>query len=232
MAAAVTVGNRVGSGLAMIGAPLLLLVASALGPPHTASEHLPDQLPHIAANPDRFLAFTLVGLLAVTLHVPAVLGMAHLLRRESPLLALSGAALVVVGSLSLAVVQGVQLVEHQMIHRSADRDQMVALLQRVEGGLGLKIVLGGLLLGFFLGWVVLCYGFLSTRVVPRAIPIAILVSLPINAVGQELLSRLFFLIGVGWLGVLVVVARNRDWTQSDLGLNRRRTTPGGGPGRS
>ena len=92
MAAAVTVGNRVGSGLAMIGAPLLLLVASALGPPHTASEHLPDQLPHIAANPDRFLAFTLVGLLAVTLHVPAVLGMAHLLRRESPLLALSGAA--------------------------------------------------------------------------------------------------------------------------------------------
>lgn len=212
MAAAVTVGNRVGSGLAMIGAPLLLLVASALGPPHTASERLPDQLPHIAANPDRFLAFTLVGLLAVTLHVPAVLGMAHLLRRESPLLALSGAALVVVGSLSLAVVQGVQLVEHQMIHRLADRDQMVALLRRVEDGLGLKIVLGGLLLGFFLGWVVLSYGLFSTRVVPRAIPIAILLSLPINAAGQELLSRLFFLIGMGWLRVLVVAARNRDWT--------------------
>ncbi|MDQ3737597.1 MAG: hypothetical protein M3337_00325, partial [Actinomycetota bacterium] len=153
-------------------------------------------------------------------------------RRERPLLALSGAALVVVGSLSLAVVQGVQLVEHQMIHGSADRDQMVALLQRVEDGLGLKIVLGGLLLGLFLGWVVLSWGFFTSRVVPRAIPILILVSLPINAVGQELLSRLFFLIGVGWLGVLVLVARDRDWTQSDLGLNRRGPTPGGGAGRS
>lgn len=214
MTAGVTAGARVGSGLAMIGAPLLLLVASALGPPHTASEHLSDQLPHVAADPDRFLAFTLVGLLAVTLHVPAVLGMAHLLRHAKPLLALTGAALVVVGSISLAVIQGVQLVEHQMIHRSADRDQMVALLQRVEGGLGLKLVLGGLLIGFFLGWVMLSCAIFASRVVPRAIPIFILVSLPINAVGQELLSRIIFLIGLGWLGILVVVASDGDWRKA------------------
>lgn len=223
MAAGVTDGARVGSGLAMVGAPLLLLVASVLGPPHTASEHLADQLPHVAADPDRFLAFTLVGLLAVTLHVPAVLGMAHLLRHRRPLLGLTGAALVVVGSFSLAVVQGVQLVEHQMIQRSADRDQMVALLQRVEGGLGLKMVLGGLLLGFFVGWVILSWGFFASRVVPRAVPIFILVSLPINAIGQELLSRLFFLIGMGWLGILVVIMRDADWTQGGLGAESPRS---------
>ncbi len=190
---------RIGSGLSMILAPLLLLASSALGPPHRVSRHLADPLPHIAADPDRFLASVLVGLLWLALLVPAVLGIARLLHGPRPLLALSGTALVVAGILSSAVVQGVQLVQHQAVHATADREQMVELLQRLEGGIGLRVIFVTLILGLLLGWVILSAGLLGTRVVPRAIPAAVLVSVALNFAGLELLSRLFFLIGLGWL---------------------------------
>lgn len=211
----VRVLRRVGSGLSMILAPLLFLVSSALGPPHSASRRLADPLPHIAADPDRFLAFALVSLLSLALFVPAVLGVAHLLQHRRPLDALAGASLAVVGLLCLAVIQGIQLVQHQMVHPAADRQQMVALLQRLEGGIALKFIFGGLLVGLFLGWVILSAALFATRVVPRAIPASILVSLVINFVGLEMLSRLVFLIGLGWLGVVVLVRRDDAWVAAE-----------------
>ena len=207
--------GRVGCGLAMMVAPLLLLVSSALGPPHRASRHLADPLPHIAADPDRFLASVFVGLLSLALLLPAVLGIAHLLLPGRPALALTGAALVLVGVLSLAVVHGVQLAQHQMVHTTADRDQMVALLQRLEGGIGLKVIFVGFFLGLFVGWVILSVGLFTARVVPRAIPVSVLISLLLNFFGLELLSRLFFLLGLGWLGVVVVSMRDDAWVLAE-----------------
>jgi len=50
-------------------------------------------------------------MLSFALFIPAVLGVAHLLREQRPLLALSGAALAVIGILSSAVIHGVQFVQ-------------------------------------------------------------------------------------------------------------------------
>ena len=215
--------GRVGCGSAMIVAPLLLLVSSALGPPHRASRHLADPLPHIAADPDRFLASVFVALLSLTLLLPAVLGIAHLLLPGRPALALTGAAFVLVGVLALAVVHGVQLVQHQMVHTTADQGQMVALLQRLEGGIGLKVIFVGFSLGLFLGWIILSVGLFATRVVPKAIPVSVLISVLLNFAGLELLSRLFFLLGLGWLGVVVVSMRDDVWVLADSGDGERST---------
>ncbi len=205
-----TAVRRVGFGLSMILAPLLWLVSAALGPPHRVSKHLADGLPHIAANPDRYLAATLIGVLSFALFVPAVLGVAHVLRERRPLLALSGAALAVVGILSSAVIHGVQFVQQQMIDVAADRGQMVALLQRTEEGIGLKVIFAGFILGLLLGWLILSAALFVTRVVPRAIPVLIVVSFMVNVVKPDLgiVSRLFFLIGLGWLGGLVLRTRH------------------------
>lgn len=207
--------HRVGAGLSMILAPLLWFASSALGPGHEASQHLAGVLPHIATDPDRFLASVLFGLLSLVLFVPAVLGVAHVLHRRIPLLALAGAALVLVGILSLAVLHGVQLVQHQMIQGTADRQQMVALLQRLEGGIGLKVIFVGLFLGLFLGWVILAAGLLLTRAVPRAIPLSVLSSLVLNFTGLERISRLLFLIGLAWLGALVLVTQDDRWISAE-----------------
>ena len=124
-----------------------------------------------------------------------------MLREQRPLLALSGAALAVVGILSSAVIHGVQFVQQQMIDVAADRGQMVALLQRTEAGIGLKVIFVGIILGLLLGWLILSAALFVTRVVPRAIPVLIVVSFMVNIVKPELgiVSRLFFLIGLGWL---------------------------------
>jgi hypothetical protein len=206
----VTALRRVGSGVSMIVAPLLLLTSSALGPPHRASQQLADELPHIAANPNRFLTFVLVSLVAQALLVPAVMGIAHLLRGRRAILALIGMALTMVGILSYAVVHGVQLVQQQMVH-AADQEQMIALLQRLEAGIGLKAIFLVFILGLFLGWVILSIGMFTTPLVPRAVPISVLASLVLNFAGLELLSRFFFLVGLAWLGVAVVTMPDEVW---------------------
>ena len=135
-----------------------------------ASKHLADALPHIAADPDRYLAATLIGVLSFALFVPAVLGVAYVLREQRPLLALSGAALAMVGILSSVVIHGVQFVQLQMIDVAADRGQMLALLARAETGIGLKVIFAGFILGLLLGWLILSAALFATRIAPRAIP--------------------------------------------------------------
>jgi hypothetical protein len=215
MRGGVTALCRYGSGVSMILAPLVWLASSALGPSHQESRTLAGSLPRIAADPDSFLAFILLGLLSHALLIPAVLGVAHLVKGRRPTLGFTGAALVIVGILCLAVVEGVQLVQHQMIHPAADREQMVALLQRLEAGIGVKVVFLVMLLGLFLGWVTLSVGLFRTRLVPRAVPASVLASLMLNLVGLEILSRVVFLIGLAWLGVVVLKMRDEAWLASE-----------------
>jgi hypothetical protein len=200
---------RLGSGVSMIVSPLLWFASSVLGPGHEASRHLADMLPPIAADPNRFLVSVLLGLVSLAVLLPASLGLAHLLRQRMPVLALSGAAFVLIGVLSLAAVQGVQLVQQQMVDVTADKEQMIALLHRLESGIGLKVIFAGSF-GLFLGWIILSAGLFLTRLVPRAIPVLILASLGLNLFGLERVSRLLFLLGLGWLGLAIMV-RQEIW---------------------
>jgi hypothetical protein len=102
-----------------------------------------------------------------------------------------------------------------MVHAVADRGQMIALLHRLEGGIGLKVLFVGSF-GLFLGWVIMSAGLFATRV-PRAIPISVLASLVLNFVGFERVSRLLFLFGLGWLGALVVVRQDDGWEPAEAG---------------
>ena len=72
--------RRFGLGGSMILAPLVWLFSSVLGPSHQESRTLAGPLNRIAADPNRFLAFILLGLLSHALLIPAVLGIAHLIK--------------------------------------------------------------------------------------------------------------------------------------------------------
>ena len=89
MRGGVTALCRFGSGVSMILAPLVWLASSALGASHQESRTLAGSLPRIAADPDSFLAFILLGLLSHTLLIPAVLGVAYLVKGRRPTLGAS-----------------------------------------------------------------------------------------------------------------------------------------------
>ena len=89
MRGGVTALCRYGSGVSMILAPLVWLASSALGPSHQESRTLAGSLPRIAADPDSFLAFILLGLLSHALLIPAVLGVAYLVKGRRPTLGAS-----------------------------------------------------------------------------------------------------------------------------------------------
>ena len=61
----------------------------------------------------------------------------------------------------------------------------------------------------------LSVGLFRTRLVPRAVPASVLSFLMLNLAGLEILSRVVFLIGLGWLGVVVVKMRDEAWLASE-----------------
>ncbi len=54
-------------------------------------------------------------------------------------------------------------------------------------------------------------GLLGTRLIPRAVPASVLASLMLNFAGLEILARVVFLIGLAWLGVVVLKMRDEAW---------------------
>ncbi len=202
---------RIGSGASMILAPLLWLTSTALGPRHDDSQHLADALPHIAADPDRFLAFILLGLLSHVLFIPALFGVAHLVKGPRRVLAHLGAALVTLGVFCLVVIEGIQLVQHQMIDPAVNREEMASLLKRLEAGTGMKVVFGIMLLGLLAGWVTMFVGVLGTGLVPRLVPASFIVHLVLSLAGQDVLSRVVLVLGFSWLGVVVLRMTDEGW---------------------
>ena len=93
---------RVGTGWALIGAPLLFLVDNLMHPKELTRGNELEQVRLIADSYDRWQAAHAIGFVAIIAFAPAVLGLAFLVRRRQPTLGLVAGALAVAGLLGLA----------------------------------------------------------------------------------------------------------------------------------
>ena len=93
---------RLGTGSALILAPLLFLVDNLLHPKELTRGHELEQVGLIADSYDRWQAAHAIGFLAILAFAPAVLGLAFLVRRRQPTLGLVAGALAIAGLLGLA----------------------------------------------------------------------------------------------------------------------------------
>ncbi len=91
---------RQGTALAVVGAPLLFLIANVLHPEEFALDHEREQLAEIAANYTTWQVAHFLTFGAVVVFAAAVLGLAYLVRRRQP------AAGLVFGGLALAGLFG------------------------------------------------------------------------------------------------------------------------------
>jgi len=95
---------RVGTATALIVAPLLFLLDNLIHPKEVARGNELEQVRLIADAYERWQAAHVIGFLAIIAFVPAVLGLAFLVRRRRPGYGLLAGALALAGLLGLAAV--------------------------------------------------------------------------------------------------------------------------------
>jgi hypothetical protein len=95
---------RLGTAAALVVAPLLFLIDNLLHPEELERGNEAEQLAIIADAYSRWQGAHLLGFLAILAFVPAVLGLAFLVRRRRPGLGLVGGGLALAGLIGLAAV--------------------------------------------------------------------------------------------------------------------------------
>src|SRR3954464_12907235 len=110
--------------LALILAPLFALASAAVAPALKTDEGA--QLDVIAQHPDRWYWFTLLLLIGSILLVPALLGIAAVVRQRSRRLGDLGGGLAVLGAVVAIGDVMSQFVSWQMVAKGADHAQMAA----------------------------------------------------------------------------------------------------------
>lgn len=127
-------GAATAMGIAMVAAPLAMLISTVIHHPHTGEGG--SWLGSAMVSPARFYVAHLLVLVAAALMVPVALGLVAMLRERRPALAYAGAGLTLLGALGIGTLVGMDMIVWQMTDPGADREQMAALIDRVSGSPG------------------------------------------------------------------------------------------------
>ncbi len=173
----------------------------------------------IAAPADRQYWAHVLGLFALALAIPAILGAMHMLKARRPALGHVGAGLALFGVVSLAAIVGTEFVVWQAAKAPAtDTAAMTSLIGRIIDSPGM-ILLYLLALALPLGLLVLGIGLYLARAAAAweaalvAIPFAVGIVSEI-AYGPRIIpmvTSILFLIGLGSIGRRVLTESDEEW---------------------
>jgi hypothetical protein len=204
---------RLGTAAALVVAPLLFLVDNLLHPKEVARGNEVEQVVLISDAYTRWQAAHVIGFLAILAFIPAVLGLAFLVRRRQPTLGLLAGALGLAGLLGLAAVitidgfawgiAGELAANSSLGPRGAA--EVLSDLQGSEWALPYYLTP----LGFIVGMLMLAVGAARQGAVPA--PAAAVLGLAVLMVGTEtaIVSNAYFITGAAVFlvgGVLVAAA--------------------------
>lgn len=211
------------AGAAMIVMPLVFVLAELL---HARFQtEAAKQLTAVADNTGRWYAAHALILLALALAVPAFLGLVHLLGRGRAALGHLSLVAFVPGLIAIAAIVGMELVLWQMAQPSANRDEMVALAERINESAGVVPVFLVALL-FPLAWLLIGIGLYRARTVPAWTAVLIALSQPIGFIGElaggpkalAVLAQLVFALGLIPVGIRVLRQSDGDWGPDRLSV--------------
>jgi hypothetical protein len=205
--------RRTVAGTCLIAAPLAGLAGTLIGP--ESETDAADQLAAIADNQDAFVITTVIGMVALVLLLPAVLGLLHLLRDRAVALGHLGGSLALVGIVGLAALQGLGVVLAETVTGDAEREQMVELVERVEDNAGFIVVLLMFLVGLNLGLILLAAAPWRAQVAPAWVALAVVASVIVLFLGTDkILGAIGFAllaVAFGWVGRAVLARSDDDW---------------------
>jgi hypothetical protein len=210
---------RLGTAAALVVAPLLFLVDNLLHPKEVARGNEIEQVQLIADAYTRWQAAHLIGFLAILAFVPAVLGLAFLVRRRQPTLGLLAGGLGLAGLIGLAAVITIDGfswgIAGELSANSPLGPQGAAeVLSDLQGSeWALPYYLAPV--GFIVGMLMLAAGAARQDAVPA--PAAAVLGLAVLMVGTEtaIVSNAYFIAGavvflVGGVLVALAVLRMSD----------------------
>jgi hypothetical protein len=210
---------RLGTGWALIVAPLLFLVDNLMHPKELTRGHELDQVDLIADSYSRWQAAHAIGFVAILAFAPAVLGLAFLVRRRQAGYGLVAGALAISGLLGLAAAITIDgfawgVAGELSTNPEVGRDGAAAALKELQGS-GWSYVYYLAPLGFIVGMLMLAVGSARQGAVPSWA--AALLALAVLMVGTEtaIVSNAYFIAGatvllVGGAAVGLTILRMSD----------------------
>lgn len=219
------------AGLALIVAPLLLLLATLIGP--DLSSDPAKRLPEIADNEARYIASGYLFLVAAWVFVPGLIGLWHLFRGPRVTLGQVGAGLVLLGVITTIAFFGFGAYEYEAAQPGLDRAQMAQLADNVdESGVTTPLFIVTFLVGIGIGSLIVAWSLWRRRLVPPWVPAAIVVgtilgafsedSVAVGAIGFALL-----VVGFGSVGLKLLSMSDDEWEH--LGRAPAPAEPPAGP---
>ena len=206
--------ERVGFGLLMIGAPILMLGAAFIHPPHSI-ESGPEYYHAAHDHTTAFYVSHTLFILAAVLFVPAVVGLARLVHRSHPKAAFWGVVLTLMGFIGYGAMDGMDYMTWVAGNPASGLDPKV-MQQFIDTALNSPAVMIPVLLIFSLlpiGLIVLAVGLHRAGVLPTWL--AVLMPVGMAGVAGALdyrpllvLSALFLLASFGTVGVRLLRAPN------------------------
>jgi hypothetical protein len=203
------------AGMCMVAAPLFALAAYVIIPKLHTDEAA--QLGSIAADPDRWMAASILSALAIAGALVATLGVMHMLRERRPAHAAIGGTLAFIGLAAWLVQTGAGMTLWQMASDGVQPAD-VAAYQGLMDAFSSTLILFWLPALTAAGYVVLAHGLFAARAVdwwmaaligiaPVVLVVAALTaSAPVGIAGAALL-----LVGLGSTGLMVLRETDADW---------------------
>jgi hypothetical protein len=204
---------RLGTAAGLVVAPLLFLVDNLLHPKELARGNEIEQVVLISDANTRWQAAHVIGFLAILAFVPAVLGLAFLVRRRQPTLGLLAGGIGLAGLLGLAAVITIDgfawgIAGELAANSSLEAQGAAEVLSDLQGSeWALPYYLTPL--GFIVGMLMLAVGAARQGAVPA--PASAVLGLAVLMVGTEtaIVSNAYFIAGAAVFlvgGVLVAAA--------------------------
>jgi Domain of unknown function (DUF4386) len=216
--------GRTLAGIALIAAPLLFLLGSAIDP--AWAEDTDEYLSEVAADKGLYLLAGILNLVGALLLIPGLLGVIHLLRRRRVTLGQVGAALVMVGAVAIASTYAISVIEIVGTGDEFDRGQVVSLLDEAEESGEAAPIFVMFLLGLVLGSILLAIGLWRQKAVPVWVPIVLVLSSVAGFVAGDsqassLISSAILAAALIAIGLRILAVSDDDWERWEVLADER-----------
>jgi hypothetical protein len=202
------------AGLSLILAPLLMLLAVAIGP------HLGDdggeRLAEIAHNEGRYIAGQYLLLVGAWAFVPGLIGLWRVFRGPRVTLGQVGAGLVLTGFTGTIAFFGFGAYEFEAAQPDLDRAQMAQLADNVnDSGLMIPMIIITFVVGIAIGSLIVAWSLWRRQVVPPWAPAALVVGTILDILADSAalsaIAFAFLLVGFGSVGLKLLSMSDEEW---------------------